>query len=149
MKGFSHPSHSRTFTFSQRFINAQLSAQILGMTSSRGIHAAVHRFRALRFDLKSLMAPLIVLYTVFFPPHYWVQGHRWLREWNFGTLRLQFGPRPNECFTLTAARRAEFAMATVWSSIKAVSLGFHWLLAVCLSLTSTFKVNKCDEVHSW
>jgi len=31
MKGFSHPSHSRTFTFSQRFINAQLSAQILGM----------------------------------------------------------------------------------------------------------------------
>jgi len=68
MKGFSHPSHSRTFTFSQRFINAQLSAQILGMTSSRWIHAGVHRFRALRFDLKCLMAPLIVLYTGFFSP---------------------------------------------------------------------------------
>lgn len=63
--GFSHPSHSRTFTFSQRFINSQQSAQIFGTICSRWIRAAVCRFRALRFDLKSLMAPLIVLCTAF------------------------------------------------------------------------------------
>lgn len=63
--GFSHPSHSRTFAFSQRFINAPQSAQIFGTIRSRWIHAAVCRFRALRFDLKSVMAPLIVLCTAF------------------------------------------------------------------------------------
>lgn len=123
--GFSHPSHSRTFTFSQRFINAQ---QIFGTICSRWIHAAVCHFRALRFDLKCNGTIDCIVHC--FSPHYWVQGHRWWREWNFGTLRLQFGLRPNECFTLTAARRAEFAMTTVWSSFKAVSLGFYWLCAL-------------------
>lgn len=48
-------------------------------------------------------------------PHYWVHGQHWENK-PVRPMRLQFAYRPNECFTLTP--RAEYDIATVWSSFK-------------------------------